>query len=89
MIQEWQPIETAPKDGTVIILNCRFRVVAGYWNLAAGMYGPDTEHPWTWLAPYATSYGGLDGHSEPAVTHWMPLPDPPVVGEAMLEPILP
>ena len=29
---EWQPIETAPKDGTVIILARGCRVTAGHWE---------------------------------------------------------
>lgn len=79
-MSEWQAIETAPRDGTVILLgNKHFPgVAAGYWNLARGVYGPDEEHPWTFLQSSAVGqFGGLNGHTERAFTHWMPLPEPP------------
>lgn len=66
-MSEWQPIETAPKDGTeIIIFGSRVYfhpVMARYEN--DGWWVPDAplECPWTELA------------SEP--THWQPLPDPP------------
>lgn len=66
----WQPIETAPKDGTPVLGwdgDCMTTVqwwwpsigtpADGYWDLVcAGMYASDGE----W-----------------APTHWMPLPPPP------------
>ncbi len=69
---EWQPIETAPKDGQYVLLygpNLSRRphgqVVAAYfeyqieyWHVEDGKFGP---YP-------------LRG---PAPTHWMPLPEPP------------
>jgi hypothetical protein len=66
----WQPIETAPKDGTrVLLANRRYRFVdAGhYWRNA------NKRHPrkrWVW--------NGWPRH-EP--THWQPLPAPPKTGE--------
>lgn len=62
----WQPIETAPKDGSHIILarfgDEYFEISGGEWNL----------HP-------KEGEDGLNGFeawlSHP--THWMPLPSPP------------
>jgi hypothetical protein len=63
----WQPIETAPKDGTVINVwaeDIRFPAVfwtdhdIEWWHVTDGKHGP-----WP-----------LRG---PSPTHWMPLPDPP------------
>lgn len=63
---DWQPIETAPKDGTEILAAwlgyggrwyrrvMRF-TKSGYWNLLAGGAGGTGARP----------------------THWMPLPPPP------------
>lgn len=62
----WQPIETAPKDGTNIIITdgcgC-YSVVswANYWAI--------------WLFP---GYGDSDNEFY-YPTHWMPLPEPPEV----------
>ena len=61
-MSEWKPIETAPKDGTRIMLwpigNCRngLRMETGHWCL--------NGH---WKC----------GERSPRATHWMPLPEPP------------
>jgi hypothetical protein len=60
----WQPIKTAPKDGTEILAWARsdgFFVV--FWYAHRGV--------WLWTAHE------LDGDEELNPTHWMPLPDPP------------
>lgn len=59
----WQPIETAPKDGSTVLLRGRgdHRIADGSWLQAAhGGLG-------AWVWPYV--------HSEPH--HWMPLPAGP------------
>lgn len=57
----WQPIETAPKDGTEILLISRKgRIANGVWVTANSNAGF-----WGW--PYI--------FVEPA--YWMPLPPPP------------
>jgi hypothetical protein len=62
----WQSIETAPKDGTRVLLHHPHAedetVVAGFWGEWGGA-GPCwiTDHAEGWLNP----------------THWMPLPAPP------------
>jgi hypothetical protein len=63
---EWQPIETAPKDGTDILVVHRenrsfLQIVA--WE--------DGETVFKWCSP-----DGPDYH-ENAFSHWMPLPEPP------------
>lgn len=82
----WQPIGTAPKDGTVIILFGNGRVTAGHWEpekwpVAAEYCGKTGEY----LGQYETGEcipawwysedGGFADDSPP--THWMPLPTPP------------
>lgn len=64
---DWQPIETAPKDGT-IILGCGFG--------SKGYFVDDVR----WIDgafwafdPYADSHSLLSTQ----LTHWMPLPPPP------------
>lgn len=71
---DWQPIETAPKDGTAVLL-----IVVGYepavgsfkdrgWNYMDIEDFPDKDDWLRWLKNH--------GPWEP--THWMPLPAPPV-----------
>lgn len=60
--QEWQPIETAPKDGENFMA----------WDERAGcilftMHWSDEDARWF------TDYEQWSG----AFTHWMPLPEPP------------
>lgn len=61
---DWQPIETAPKDGTELLVH-PFDVVR--WR---------AEHGGFW---YADRVSEIDGDwLEEDPTHWMPLPNPPV-----------
>lgn len=58
---QWQPIETAPKDGSEILLcSKKGRIANGVWMTATDRVG-------AWLWPYIKV--------EP--THWMPLPAAP------------
>lgn len=70
----WQPIETAPKDGRMILL---YRPTGGGWmNTATGSWNDDryAKNP----RPYWESWLriGVDWRTLPP-THWMPLPEPP------------
>ena len=60
---EWQQIETAPRDGSNLILWCD-GVTVGSWSA--------NVHPWNdgnwWI-------DGMQVTGNP--THWMPLPEPP------------
>ena len=63
---DWQPIETAPKDGTHVLLGWAVGVglvLSGYW--------PD----WRGRKAWVTCVGQYQGSAAP--THWMPLPPPP------------
>ena len=70
MTHEWQPIETAPKDGTTILLYvgkfCDDYAVAfwygDYWHVGLKEYARYTDR-------YDFEFGNP--------THWMPLPEPP------------
>lgn len=77
----WQPIETAPKDGT--------------WILGVRQYKQQSGKPDVWTIP--TSLLWHDGRwcqgcdcdwdfkQEVKPTHWMPLPQPPVECETELQ----
>jgi hypothetical protein len=75
----WQPIETAPKDGTDIIVmyvHIRTQIVhAAFWiNYEEGLDSPDDEGWWTYVWT-EVGRSKMDGICSP--THWMPLPEPP------------
>ena len=63
-VSEWQPIETAPKDGRRIIAATPSYTepLILYWMKNNGLAAW-----WDW---------DLDSYTD--VTHWQPLPDPPV-----------
>lgn len=69
---EWQPIETAPKDGTTILIARNldpFGWIRGYatWQNLSRLGGG-------WISHGFGVFGEL-GLAEP--THWQPLPPPP------------
>jgi len=68
----WQPIETAPKDGTEILV----------YGIATGEFGGVHEEPETWKVSWLFTNWSLCGGEGYAVwvdspTHWMPLPEAP------------
>lgn len=70
----WMPIESAPKDGTVILL-CS---PAGTWvaKYKRVYYsGALRENPWFSLMLNHVHMADILGWEIP--THWMPLPPPP------------
>ncbi len=66
MTTEWQPIETAPKDATNLLLydpqDKPNHFFVGFWN----------GRKWE-----LAHYSALKYYP----THWMPLPSPPAAGE--------
>jgi len=72
---EWQPIETAPRDGREILVFFRNKGVRQVsWQ---DPWGENPDHA-LWCVdddkhgPYP-----LRGYSAGADTHWQPLPEPP------------
>jgi hypothetical protein len=70
-MSEWQPIETAPKDGTAIL-------VCSAWTMPDGLYRVG------WIADgffdgghWLFGWLDLDPEEYSPPTHWMPLPAPP------------
>ncbi len=81
---EWQPIETAPTDGTEVlvwrqdcgILLARFMCAAEFLT-DDELEKMDEDDAWQddWFCADFVSGSRLEGDEVP--THWMPLPEPP------------
>lgn len=76
----WMPIETAPKDGTVILLHRSFESLCGYGPsvrpkkvLSVGYYDI------YWINGYPGGHGSGGGDDQ--FTHWQPLPAAPDSGQ--------
>lgn len=87
---KWQNIETAPKDGTEILLAILGAGAASHW-VHIGWYEPSDHFPWRFIDTFDLTPTGccddedpdrcpVNGATEGAVTHWMPLPSPPEQG---------
>lgn len=65
----WQPIDTAPKDGSPVLLWDEHGVTIGAWDEGSAS-GP--KYPPNWRGPYWA-------HVIDNPTHWAPLPEGPEV----------
>ena len=83
-IMEWQPIETAPKDGRLILVynnlnNGTITSING--KIAVARYGHQHDGLEESLWEYGTYYSENSKDNQGAylisATHWMPLPNPP------------
>jgi len=80
-MSEWQPIDTAPKDGTEIdvwVVDSRAKQTSGcrYENVRWSDGG------WKWFDRYynvSGGYVGIDNGVNVIASHWMPLPKPPTL----------
>jgi hypothetical protein len=78
-MSEWQPIETAPKDGTDVIvmyMHIETQVVHNaFWMDEKDCWAGDNPGGWWSYVHSEVSRELLDDWRTP--THWMPLPPPP------------
>lgn len=79
-IDEWRPIETAPKDGTTVLLACDGSNSTGprHLNKLSDLSPMDSE-AFICMGAWDDSENWFtDGHDcWECLTHWMPLPSPP------------
>jgi len=75
--RQWSPIETAPKDGTWIMLRFRPESFPGHLKPApyAASIGAWSERRERWIKEESATYAFVSGDGKP--THWMPLPQNP------------
>lgn len=70
-MSDWQPIETAPKDGTLVLFACPKRV--GYSIFVGFMLEGDGFI----VRGDTNRFRSFPGEWQYSATHWMPLPPPP------------
>jgi Lar family restriction alleviation protein len=82
--QEWQPIETAPKTGRILLLG--YPNVAGKWRTVRGQWMSEAYIAEYWEEPDDVEPGWFETSAEAddvpncwpvTPTHWMPLPAAP------------
>ena len=79
-MSDWQPIETAPRDGTPVL--CYLHYPDGTpWGHLVMTYDPHVRvgnsPPGSWSDGASTLYNLDDRDNLEIPTHWMPLPAPP------------
>lgn len=91
---KWQPIETAPRDGTRILsfspesnnvfeFNQQDGIQVCYWDDSVNIYHSEKLFKCAWVICYATN-SGEEYLPDPVFcrpTHWMPNPKPPETEE--------
>lgn len=86
-MSEWQPIETAPRDGTEVILAITGGGHKSHW-VHVGWWNAGDSFPWRFIDSFDLTPTGccnledddripVNGAREESVTHWMPLPAAP------------
>lgn len=83
-MSDWQPIETAPRDGSNILvyLPTWGRIYIGSWNEVITMtFGKVTNESLFWH--YQGGPMHLSFSERPQPSHWLPLPSPPGMGEVV------
>ena len=79
--RDWQPIKTAPKDGTTV-LTYQGAYKEGDLTLTAHY---DSSPYSTTEGKWLVTDGVEDDYMLPGPTHWMPLPGPPEETDDLLE----
>ena len=81
---DWQPIETAPKDGTLVLVfntldNGTTTSIDGKIAVARYAFHLDglEESFWEYGTYYSENSKGNQGAYLISATHWMPLPEEP------------
>ena len=75
---EWQPIETAPKDNSAILVYVPMETIklmaTAFWDTVANEW----RVAWTGISNKPVKVGNP--------THWMPLPERPTLGQLVDKP---
>lgn len=79
MNHEWQPIETAPKDGEHFLVTYGEWVTIAFWDRDPESEGGEC------FREYSPDMERVDRFGVGTLVHWMPLPEPPKDSEVMRE----
>lgn len=77
-MSDWQPIETAPRDGSPLLIRFRDDLpsrVSGFAGKCAVMRWTFDGGEWSYHGPI-----GMGGFPDEWISNWMPLPSPPREG---------
>ena len=83
VVREWQPIETAPKDGKAFLAaipDFNEPMLVAMKTLTQTVGDEDREYRGFCIDTYSVSH--FDAYDEVHPTHWMPLPAPPRIEQA-------
>lgn len=72
----WRPIETAPKDGTKVLLYINSRFEGRRIVIAAWVHDPSLSIGYGWSSGEDLGWE-CETYLERDLTHWQPLPEPP------------
>jgi hypothetical protein len=78
-MSEWQPIETAPRDGSRLLFwdSAKGLAISGSWHIDGGRDDPGGYvPPWAWWVS-DEDVVMWDSGPDDAPSHWMPLREPP------------
>ena len=81
---EWQPIETAPKDGSKILIYDGDDIYAAWWEPKFHLGVSENAEEFTYLGAWtddAVASFNYEETFEYQPTHWMPLPAEPKRGD--------
>jgi len=73
-LPKWRPIETAPKDGTKILVFCHWLGVCGPATWCEDQFAKNPRPFWTHWGTHVWGVSRVRGDQP---THWMPLPSAP------------
>lgn len=80
---DWQPIETAPKDGGTIII--AVKTILGYWNIGTAYWVDEQSRGISGWMPRGVLRDFNGGYNDLALgnpTHWVPLPETPDIKQS-------
>lgn len=79
----WQPIDTAPKDGTVVDLWAGERIINASWRSPEGVWDMEEFRQWCASELFDWRHGGSPKWEISPIgktpTHWMPVPADPSI----------
>lgn len=77
MTNDWQPIETAPKDGTVVDLWAGSRLANCFWNQDPIADANDDDSCWCQQYSELPTASFSLADYDPQPTYWMKVPEEP------------